>query len=259
MALLSHVNIIPQMKNGSVEPYVSESRPVPTGDRVTFYRLLVKSFLLLYLFCVYLSNVLCCLYMKKIRQKGCPGRPSTFKKEYIDEMYKFFNGPIERREVIKSMIEYDEQGNEKKKAEEVKILPAKFPSLYAFSRHIGVPFGTVSDWAEYSVDRKLEQRKKKIANGGVVSKKDIILQQHLNTFSVAYQEAKQAQKDFLINNGLSGASNAAFSIFTAKNVTDMRDKIETEVSHRMVSPLLENLSLDTITEALPNPQKKLED
>lgn len=179
-------------------------------------------------------------------------RPSKFKKEYIEEMEKFFNAPIERREVIKTMVEYDNDGNEKRKAEEVKIMPAKFPSLYAFSRHIGVDFITVQRWAESGEDEKLQERIKNTANNGVISKKDATTLQHLKQFCRAYNNAKQAQKDFLINNGLSGASNAAFSIFTAKNVTDMRDKVETEVSHRIVSPLLENLSLDTLPEPSHN-------
>ena len=167
-------------------------------------------------------------------------------------MHEFFNQPVERREVIKSMVEYDENGEEKRKAEEYKILPAKFPSLYAFSRHIGVDFSTVALWAEHGQDKNLEQRKKETASNGVITKKDAQMQEDMVAFSEAYKQARQAQKDFLINVGLSGASPSAAFIFTAKNVTDMRDRVETEVSHRIVTPLLEHLSIDTPQSSLLN-------
>lgn len=192
-----------------------------------------------------------------MKNKG--GRPTKFKPEYIDEMYKFFNIEPERREVIKSMVEYDEQGNERKRAEEVKIMPARFPTLYSFARHIGVGTSFVTDWAERGVDKELEKRIQNTADNGVISKKDAQMRLDIKRFSDAYLDAKLAQKQFLIDNGLSGASNSFFTIFTAKNVTDMRDKIETEVSHRIVSPLLENMSIDTATQSLPSPQKRLEE
>jgi hypothetical protein len=173
------------------------------------------------------------------------GKNSKFKREYIQMMHDFFNQPVERREVIKSMVEYDENGEEKRKAEEYKILPAKFPSLYAFSRHIGVDFHTVAQWAEHGQDEMLERRKAEMAQIGVISKKDAQMQEDLISFATAYKQARQAQKDFLINVGLSGASPSAAFIFTAKNVTDMRDRVESEVSHRIVTPLLEHLSIDT--------------
>lgn len=191
-------------------------------------------------------------YTFNMKNKG--GRTTKFKAEFIEEMYKFFNCEPERKEVIKSMVEYGENGKEKRKAEEYKILPAKFPSLYAFSRHIGVHYDNMHNWAEFGKDKALEERIKNTANNGVISKKDAQMALDLKAFHEAYKHAKLAQKQFLINVGLSGAANAHFTIFTAKNVTDMRDKIETEVSHRIVSPLLENMALDNTTQSLPSPR-----
>ena len=48
--------------------------------------------------------------------------------------------------------------------------------------------------------------------------------------SKSYKEAKEVQKEFLMANGLVGASPPAAYIFTAKNVTDMKDKQEVEHS-----------------------------
>lgn len=60
-------------------------------------------------------------------------------------------------------------------------------------------------------------------------------------FSKAYKTCKQQQKDFLMDNGLIGASPASAYIFTAKNVAGMRDKVEQDVNVREVKPLLDNL------------------
>lgn len=49
-------------------------------------------------------------------------------------------------------------------------------------------------------------------------------------FSAAYKRAKEKQKDFLVENGLMSLYSTAFAIFTAKNITDMRDKQEVEHS-----------------------------
>jgi hypothetical protein len=45
-------------------------------------------------------------------------------------------------------------------------------------------------------------------------------------FGQAFIRAKELQKEFLITNGLLGLYNPTFSIFIAKNITDMRDRPE---------------------------------
>lgn len=47
-------------------------------------------------------------------------------------------------------------------------------------------------------------------------------------FLHTYKECKQIQKELLIQGGLKGYFNPTAFIFTAKNITDMRDKVETE-------------------------------
>lgn len=49
-------------------------------------------------------------------------------------------------------------------------------------------------------------------------------------FSKAYAQAQEIQKTFLIENGLLNRYNAQFAIFTAKNITDMRDKIDVDIT-----------------------------
>ena len=51
-------------------------------------------------------------------------------------------------------------------------------------------------------------------------------------FSLAYNTAKQLQKEFLVQNGVSGLFNPAFTIFTAKNITDMRDQTGVDLTSK---------------------------
>jgi hypothetical protein len=49
-------------------------------------------------------------------------------------------------------------------------------------------------------------------------------------FLATYKKCKQIQKELLILGGLKGYFNPTAFIFTAKNITDMRDKTETDLT-----------------------------
>lgn len=49
-------------------------------------------------------------------------------------------------------------------------------------------------------------------------------------FSGAYNKCKELQKNILVVNGLLGLYNSGFAQFTAKNITDMEDKVENKHS-----------------------------
>ena len=46
-------------------------------------------------------------------------------------------------------------------------------------------------------------------------------------FLEAYNACKHKQKQMIVQGGMLGAYNAQFTIFVAKNVTDMKDRVET--------------------------------
>lgn len=73
--------------------------------------------------------------------------------------------------------------------------PSDFKSLAAFANRLGVHRDTLHEWSK----------------------------QHPE-FSDAYKRAKQYQEEWLTVNGNKGLINPAFSIFTAKNVLQWRDK-----------------------------------
>lgn len=49
-------------------------------------------------------------------------------------------------------------------------------------------------------------------------------------FCVSYKRAKEIQKELLIEGAMRGFFNPTAFIFTAKNITDMRDRVENDVT-----------------------------
>lgn len=133
------------------------------------------------------------------------GRPTKYKAKYIKMMLEYFGKPSYESWVKKEVIKAN--GTVEK---EYALKPAKLPTIFSFSRQIGVNDDTIVEWA-----------KKKTSKGSKKLK--------YPEFSAAYNAAHKLQKEFLINNALSGMSPPASYIFTAKNITDMTDK--TEVDH----------------------------
>lgn len=117
------------------------------------------------------------------------GRPTKYKPEYCQTLIEFFD--VEPYE-DKPLEHYGKDGEVK--WTDYKRMANKLPTLRNFAKEIGVSFDTVYEW--------VKQHKK---------------------FSDAFTQAKDLQKWFLIENGLNGCYNPMFAIFTAKNITDMRD------------------------------------
>ncbi|MFA5299123.1 MAG: hypothetical protein WC389_13025 [Lutibacter sp.] len=57
-------------------------------------------------------------------------------------------------------------------------------------------------------------------------------------FSESYKKAKDIQKEYLISHALDGKINPTAFIFTAKNITDMRDRQETEHKFEGIEDIL---------------------
>ncbi len=166
------------------------------------------------------------------------GRPTKFRKEFTAEMIKFFNIEPTRKEIMETVTEYGKDGVPRKTAEKWKHVPNKFPTLVQFAKHIKVAYWSLQNWADKGADPRIEA---KMAKNEGLSTKEVQTMKNLQEFSKAYKQAKAMQQDFLMQNGLIGSSPAAAYIFTAKNVTSMRDKVEQDVTMRQVRPLLENL------------------
>lgn len=118
-----------------------------------------------------------------------PGQPTKYKPEYCQQLIDYFS--IEPLEIIR---EQEITGTEGGKYVS-RRLPQRFPWFEGFARKIGVHRNTLKNWcAEYP------------------------------EFAEAYETAKDLQREFLVDIGLSGATSASFAIFTMKNVCGWRDE-----------------------------------
>lgn len=125
-------------------------------------------------------------------------RPSKYKESYCEEILTFFN-----REPFEVATFDDGSGTLQpivSGSGKPVLRPCKLPTLEGFAISIGVHRETLLNWAEKHED-----------------------------FFDALKRAKDMQKEILIQNGLVGAYDKTFAIFTAKNVTDMRDRQPDEV------------------------------
>ena len=113
------------------------------------------------------------------------GRPTMYKPEYCEQMLEYFDvDPY--REVTRI--------NKKTGNEYTERIANRLPSFVGFASMIGVSRMTIQNWGKKYPD-----------------------------FLYAVTCAKACAEDILVTNTLLGLYNPQFSIFVAKNYTDMRD------------------------------------
>ena len=121
-------------------------------------------------------------------------RPTKYKKEYCQKMFDFFNI---RHTVFEEVTKIGKDGEEKTlQIEKANILP----TFEKFAVNIDVHYDTLQEW------RKEHEE-----------------------FSEAYKKCKNLQKDMLNDLAMRGFYNPVYTIFVAKNITDMTDKVVNEV------------------------------
>jgi hypothetical protein len=125
----------------------------------------------------------------------------------IENMYDFFFNAPSSKEVTE--LVYLKGGDVKDVVKEVALPP---PMYSEFCREHKVP------WKQF-----------------VYAKKNI------QEFKEATEECDNIVKEFIIKNGLSGNYTTQFAIFTAKNLTDMKDKHEIEEKKVNVNRLLDQI------------------
>lgn len=139
---------------------------------------------------------------KETKKTGA-GRPSKYDEKYCQEILEFFDVPTTSK--VEVMNINKKTGDEFLTYEEK---PNKLPTFEAYAKKIKVDMDTLRNWTTIHEE-----------------------------FALAYEKCKQMQKDFLIQNALLGHFNTAFSIFLAKNITDLRDKVENDITMRNVEPV----------------------
>lgn len=122
------------------------------------------------------------------------GRPSKYKKEYCQKMYDFFNIEHTFFEVANKI---DKKGDiQTYNIEKPNILP----TFEKFAVSIGVHRETLENWTK----------------------------EH-EAFFDTYKKCKNLQKDMLNDLAMRGFYNPTYTIFVAKNITDMTDRVINEV------------------------------
>ena len=119
-----------------------------------------------------------------------------YKKEYTEQLIEYFSTPPTRVEYIKR---YDRNGNLTE--EEPVILGADYPTFEGFAIKIGVTARTLENWAE----------------------------NYPSTFGMAYEMAKDIQKNMIVVNALGGRYNGNFAKFIASAQFDMAEKTKQEI------------------------------
>lgn len=166
------------------------------------------------------------------------GRPTDFDPSFCEKLIEFFDQEPYDKDVSEESIEYFQNGAIKKKSVKLRLTANKLPTLFGFSRKIGVVYSTVWRWMKKGEDLigELEKENPEITEEALTDE-----QRGYVEFCNAYKAAKELQKEFLISLGLSGAAPAPAFIFTAKNVTDMRD-----TGHLDLSTLGDKLGNNTV-------------
>jgi len=150
------------------------------------------------------------------------GRPSKWKDEFVEELIKYFSVEATKKSLVSSSVEYNKDGTERKRSDKYIDVPNDMPSIVYFARHIGVDYTTVHRWLTEGIWDK--------DDGGDAPDSEKTPDK-FTEFRKAYQEALELRKQYLIKLGMSGISPSGAYIFTAKNLTDMRD--EQTVNHNL--------------------------
>lgn len=168
---------------------------------------------------------------KDPKDKKPLGAPTLYQDTYPEALIKHFIVEPYEMVVMETTKEYHNDGKLKRETEKKQAMANKMPTLFNFSQKIGVTYVTVWRWAH--------------------GKNDITGEMLYPDFCNAYKAAKELQKEFLVGLGLSGSAPASAYIFTAKNVTDMRDN--SEVTNTL------NFSLTSLFDQAQARRKQLEE
>jgi len=154
---------------------------------------------------------------KQLLKGNKDGRPTAYRPKYCQELIDFFD-----REPYREVEtpHYDKSGNGNVVWTETKTVPNRYPTIRDFAHKIEVGVSTVYDWLEPKHNS------------------------YQLKFSEAFTQAQVLRKDFLIHNGLLGLHNPAYAKFVAVNCTDMRDKVDTEMSGTMAVTIVDYCKVD---------------
>lgn len=134
------------------------------------------------------------------------GQKTKYKKIYCKRLIDFFENSATVERQVKEKTTKTLSNGSVYVTEKYEYFSGKLPTFDSFAEMIGVSRRTLTNW---HLAKKGKSDKPKYPD-----------------FFLAYNRAKQIQKEWLIDIGLKGLAPPASFIFVAKNVTDMTDKQE---------------------------------
>lgn len=135
------------------------------------------------------------------KEKNKGGRPKKINRDikyeprFARELVDFFKVDYFRKEVKSVGTAYDKDGNVKFERKEYFLFPNRLPTIFLFCENLGISQDRFYEWVDYYED-----------------------------FGAAYARARELYKDFLVQNGLSKLYDSTFTMFVARNTTDLKDK-----------------------------------
>ncbi len=118
-----------------------------------------------------------------------------YKKEFCKKMVEFFSIP---HTVEKNEVTVDKNGEKIKTVEK----PNQLPTFERFAVKIGVTVDVIEEW-----------------------------EKQYKEFNLACSQCRALQKDMLNDLAMRGFYNPTYTIFVAKNITDMNDKQEAQTEN----------------------------
>jgi hypothetical protein len=160
-------------------------------------------------------------YQKKNNRPPRPGegRPTSYRPEYCDEIIEYFDVPFSEQKLVGKVT-----GKNNYTKEEYKEVGCPMRFLSGFARHIKVDTSTLFEWCNKHPE-----------------------------FSKAFTRAKELQAEMLHSNSLKGLYDARYAVFSAKNMTEWRDKVD--IDHGIQDETFEKYQTMSIGEL----RKKLND
>ena len=143
------------------------------------------------------------------------GRPSKYRKKFCKKFVEYFDVPYF---VEKEITKATSSGVIYKTKVQV---PNQLPLIEGFARSINVDPDTIVNWTKKHPD-----------------------------FLGAYRKAKGLQKEMLVHMSINGHYQQSYAIFLSKNITDFRDRVETDVTSG--GEKVESVNLTSFMENLKN-------
>lgn len=182
------------------------------------------------------------------------GRDEKYKPKFAKMLIEHFEQPSYDEVVYEETVELYPNGKPKRKTVKKHNVARRLPTFSSFARKIGVTYRALHYWIDRGI--KLIEANEQGKDLRTLGLYDLDKELKYIEFAKAYEVCKNMQKEILIDLGLSGTAPPASFIFVAKNLTDMTDKTQQDITSNGESLGVAYLPPKKELTALPEPEEK---